>query len=109
MIVTIGEMKEHLNITADLGAADDALIGRMVSAAQGHVERLLGYQIEPKYPPAGEPPVSTVPPSLVEAVCQLAAHWYENREATLVGVSAQELPFGVWEIVREYREYSFDV
>lgn len=109
MIVSLAEMKEHLNITADLGTADDALIGRMVSAAQGHIERLLGYQIETNYPPAGDPPVSTIPPSLVEAVCQLAAHWYENREATLVGVTAQDLPFGVWEIVREYREYSFDV
>lgn len=109
MIVTTAQMKEHLNITADLGTDDDALILRMVSAAQNHVERLLGFKIETTFPPAGDPAVSTVPPALVECVCLLAAHWYENREATLVGITAQELPFGVWDIVREYREYSFDV
>lgn len=109
MIVTLAQMKEHLNLTEDLGTADDALIGRILAAAQNHVERLLGFKIEVNFPPTGTPPVSDVPAALVECVCQLAAHWYENREATLVGVSAQELPFGVWEIVREYREYSFDV
>ena len=109
MIVTTAQMKDHLNITADLGTDDDALILRMVAAAQGYIERLLGFAIETTYPPAGTPAVLTVPPALVQCVCMLAAHWYENREATLVGVTAQELPFGVWEIVREYREYSFDV
>ncbi|WP_202402871.1 head-tail connector protein [Shinella kummerowiae] len=107
MIVTTAELKEQIGWSADLGTADDALMGRKIAAAQDHIERLLGFAIETTYPPAGEPPVSTVPPSLKEAVLQLAAHWFENREATLVGVSAQEIPFGVWAIVNEYREYSF--
>lgn len=108
MIATVPELNEQLNLTPDLGAADDALLGRKIAAAQDHIERLLGFKIETAYPPAGDPPIATVPPALKEAVLQLSAHWYENREATLVGVTAQELPFGVWSIVNEYREYSFD-
>lgn len=108
MIVTVPELKEQIGWTDGLGTADDALMARKIAAAQDHIERLLGFKIETTYPPVGDPPVSTIPPALVEAVCQLAAHWYENREATLVGVTAQELPFGVWNIVNEYREYSFD-
>ena len=105
MIVTADVFKEQLNFNADLGTADDALLVRKIEAAQDHIERMLGFKIEATYGGTDQEPV---PPALVEAVCQLAAHWYENREASLVGVTAQDLPFGVWSIVREYREYSFD-
>ncbi|WP_320202392.1 head-tail connector protein [Agrobacterium rosae] len=104
MIVSLTELKQQLSITPDLGTDDDALIERKISAAQNHVERLLGYKIEERYGSTGQ---EEIPPALVEAVSQLAAHFYENREATLVGVNSQELPFGVWSVVSEYREYSF--
>jgi uncharacterized phage protein (predicted DNA packaging) len=104
VIVTLDQIKEQLNLTPDLGSDDDALLERKISAAQNHVERLLGFKIEERYGAVGQ---EEIPPALVEAVSQLAAHFYENREATLVGVSAQELPFGVWPIVNEYREWSF--
>ena len=98
MIVDLATVKQQLGVTTDL---DDAMIERKIGAAQDHVERLLGYKIEEEFAPGA------IPPSLVEAVCQLAAHWYENREATLVGVSAQQLPLGVQDILREYRSWSF--
>ncbi|MDG3575725.1 head-tail connector protein [Rhizobium sp. YJ-22] len=103
-IVTVDELKQQLNLTDDLGTGDDALLGRKIAAAQNHIERLLGFKIEATYGGAGQ---DEIPPALVEAVLQLASHWYENREATLVGVNAQELPLGLWDIVNEYREWSF--
>jgi len=103
-IVTVSQLKEQINFSDDLGAADDALIDRKIAAAQDHVERLLGFKIEDVY---GGQTQETIPPSLIEAVCQLAAHWYENREASLIGVGAQELPMGVADIVRNYRQWSF--
>lgn len=105
MIVTLEEVKAQLNQTLDL---DNALITRKIAAAQSHIESLLGFKIEERYPPTtDEPPVSTVPPAIVECVCQLAAHWYENRESVLVGVSGQELPLGTWDIVNAFRDYSW--
>lgn len=104
-IVTVPQLKEQLNLTDDLGSGDDALIDRKISAAQNHLERLLGFKIETRYGGEGQ---EDVPPALVEAVCQLAAHWYENREGTVVGATAQTLPFGLSDIVREFREWSFD-
>jgi hypothetical protein len=101
MIVTVAELKEALGLTADLGASDDALLGRTIAAAQGLIERQLGFAIETTY-------AVEVPAPLQQAVSLLACHWYENREATLVGVTAQEIPFGVQSIVNEYRDYSFD-
>lgn len=104
MIVTVEEVKQQLNQTLDI---DDALIERKAAAAQNHLENLLGFRIEERFPSAGDPPASTVPPGLKECVCQLAAHWYENREATLVGVNAQVMPLGVDDIVNEYRDWSW--
>lgn len=101
MIVTVPELKKQVNFTDDLGSADDQLFERKLAAAQDHIERLLGFKIEVTYP-------DEVPPALAEAVCQLAAHWYENREASVVGVAVATIPFGVEQIVNEYREYSFD-
>lgn len=50
---------------------------------------------------------ATVPAPLVEAVCQLAAWWYAQREAALVGVNAAEIPLGVTDIVNGYRDWSW--
>ncbi|RCS25840.1 phage gp6-like head-tail connector protein [Phyllobacterium salinisoli] len=98
MIVDLETVKQQLGVTLDI---DDAMIERKIRAAQDHVERLLGYKIEETFQP------DAVPPSLVEAVCQLTAHWYENREAAIVGVNAQDLPLGLEDIVREYRGWTF--
>lgn len=104
-IITVDQLKEQLSLTPDVGDDDDDLLARKIGAAQDYVERQLGFKIEAVYGGADQEPV---PAALVEAVSQLAAHWYENREATLIGVNAYALPFSVQEIVDSYREYSFD-
>lgn len=104
MIVTLAELKQQLNLSDDLGTADDALVQRKGEAAQNHIERMLGFKIAARFGIAGQ---DDVPPVLKEAVLMLAAHWYENREASLIGVTAMDIPFGVIAIVNEYREYTF--
>lgn len=104
MITDLAAMKSQLNITEDLGNGDDDLITGKIAAAQNHIERLLGFKIEDTF---GGDDQDDVPSALIQAVQLLAAHWYENREAVLVGVLGQGLPLGVWDIVTEYREYSF--
>lgn len=103
-IVTLAEIKEQLSFTDDIGSVDDALLQRKIDAAQNHVERLLGFKIEETFGGAEQDPV---PPALVEAVSQLAAWWYEMRETAVAGDRVSEVPFGVWEIVNEYRERTF--
>jgi len=102
---TLEQVKAQLNQTL---AIDDALIERKIMAAQAHIEGWLGFALAEKYPAAGSTSYpATVPPPLVEAVCQLAAWWYEQRAAALVGVSAAEIPLGVTEIVNNYRDWSW--
>lgn len=97
-IVELEDVKAQLNQTQDV---DDDLIERKIDAAQAHLESLLGFGIQETYTP------SNVPDDLKECVCLLAAHWYENREAVLVGVNAQPLPMGVDQIVANHRNYSW--
>ncbi|MCA0257136.1 MAG: head-tail connector protein [Proteobacteria bacterium] len=96
-IVSLEDMKAHLNI---IDAIDDALIVKKIDAAEAHLCRVLGFSMEAEYPEG-------VPEDLKEAVRQLAAHWYENREATSAGVSISTVPLSVEEIVRERRVYVF--
>ena len=101
-IVTMPDLMAQLGLTGDAPLGDVVLLQRKADAAQNHVERLLGFRIEDRFGGEDQEPV---PPVLVEAVMQLAAWWFENREAA--GDGARAMPFGVEEIVTEYREWSF--
>lgn len=103
-IVTLTELKAQLNFTDDIGADDDPLLEKKIEAAQDHIERLLGFRIADRFGGEDQEPV---PPSLFEAVLQLAAWWYEMREPVNVGNIVNAVPFGVAEIIGEYREFSF--
>jgi hypothetical protein len=99
MAVTLDDLKAHSNV---VGTADDAVLTRILSAATRHVERLLGFALddEDQFPDG-------TPEDLEHAVLMLAADWFENREASLVGVSGQSVPFGVRDIIDNYRTYTF--
>ncbi|SNX75275.1 gp6-like head-tail connector protein [Cereibacter ovatus] len=84
-IVDLGQLKAHLNITDLLGDEDDALLSDKLDAAQGHIERPVGYKIDSRFGGADQEPV---PPSLAQAVLMLAAWWYDQRESAVVGSGA---------------------
>ena len=44
----------------------------------------------------------TVPDDLVHAMFMLVAHWYENRETVVVGVTPAEVPFAVNALMGPY-------
>jgi len=100
MALTVDDLEQHLNGVL----ADDRtnVLPRLLAAATAHIERLLGFKVTD----TDEFPDGT-PADLELAILQLAADWYENREASLVGVSAQPIPFGVEQIVNEHRRYTF--
>ncbi len=99
MAIELAHLKAQCNVT---GTADDGLLTRKLAAATAHVERQLGFKLDDtnKLPDGA-------PADLEEAILMFAAHLYENREATLVGVSAMAMPMGVADIVANYRDYTF--
>lgn len=94
-ITSIEDAKAHINIVGD---ADDVLIAGKIDAAEAFIDRWLA---EPMAD------MDAVPADLKQAVLMLVAHFYENREATLVGISADEVPLGVWDIINQHREWAF--
>lgn len=46
---------------------------------------------------------ATVPPGLVHAVMMLAGHFYENREAVVLGVTATAMPLAVEHLMMPHR------
>lgn len=51
----------------------------------------------------GEADAAAVPADLVDAVCLLVGHRYENREAVSVGNTVTEFPLGVEWLLKDYR------
>lgn len=101
-IVTLQELREHIGLTEDAPEEDSLVLQHKGDAAQNHIERMLGFRIEERF---GGEDQEQIPDSLKEAVMQLAAWWFDNRET--VGDVSKSLPFGVTEIVNEYREWAF--
>lgn len=51
----------------------------------------------------GTPLPDPIPAPIVEACIQLAAYWYQQREAASFGVSMQPVPYGIRELLSPYR------
>lgn len=96
-------LKGQLNMTDDeADEIDDAILERLIEAAQAHTERVLGYKLDDTTElPDG------VPADLEHAVLMIAAHWFNEREAVLIGVTGQPTPFGADQILSEYRNYTY--
>lgn len=107
-VATLDQLKAQVGLTDDVGSLDDALLAQKLAAAENYVERFLGFTFEgaAEADPPREGFEDGVPPALVQAVLMLAAYWYEAHYAAS-DVSLREVPFGVQEIVREFRSWTF--
>lgn len=102
MIVTFPELRTQAGMTNDAPGEDLMALQAKGAAAQNHIEQLLGYRIEDEFGGAAQDPI---PGALKEAVLQLACWWFEHREA--VSDRDTRLPYGVDEIVDQYRDWTF--
>lgn len=88
-----------MNVTI---ADDDDLIGDKIAAAEAWIGKFIGSALDDAETfPGG------TPEPLKEAVRQLVAHLYENREATLVGITMSDVSPGLFDLIAPYREYVF--
>jgi len=90
----VDDLKAQLNLDHDLD--DDLLVGKLTTA-QVWVGSYIGKPIAE---------MDTVPATISEAVLQLAATWYEQREAVSYGSSGETVPFGVYELLAGHRAWS---
>ena len=88
-MLTLEDAKAHLNLTTDV---DDGLVTSKLATASDWVAIYTGAEI-----------TEAAPARVKEAILQLTAHPYQNRESVLVGVTAQELPFGFLDLLADYK------
>ena len=107
-VVLLTDAKAQLNIEPGF-TSDDTLIQEMIDAAEDWITKFVVAPTDPCLPanPITTWPPSPVPPSLLQAIRLLVAHLYENREASLVGITSQELPFGLMDLIAPYRVWTF--
>ena len=96
-IMTLADIKAHLRVTI---SDDDALIQAKIDAAEKFVEDYLG---DMPYHNGG------VPNPIKEAIRQLVALMYDNREAAVVGntITVTALTPGFYEFLAPYKRYAF--
>ena len=99
MLISLEDMKGHLGLTSDQ-TEDDVLIKQKLVAAQRLIQRQLGYDFADRFAAAED-----VPPDLLEAIMQLAAWWFENRDTVIE--RSNVMPFGVPDIIAANRDWSF--
>ena len=86
--VTLQEAKSHLRVDTD---EDDALITDKIASAESHVETYLGASLSDFDP---------FPPIIKEAILQLIAQLYDNRDSPdLQTALALVRPFRTWTFV----------
>jgi hypothetical protein len=100
-ILTVEDIKAHANITI---TEDDTLIAAKIGAAEAWIAKFIGVALDD-----AETFPDGTPEPLKEAVRQLVAHLYENREATLVGntLTITDVSPGLFDLIAPYREYVF--
>ena len=94
-VVTIEDVKAHLNV---LISEDDDLLTNKIAAAEEWIGLFIGTPLADLTP---------TPETLREAVRMLVGHLYENREASIVAVSAELMPLGLYDLMAPYRQWSF--
>lgn len=95
-IITVSNLRQQLNL--DPGIEDDAFLAGKIAAAESWIEAYVGAPLADMDP---------MPGAIREAILQLAAHLFVNREAVLVSVSASPVPFGVVDLIRPWRAWEF--
>lgn len=88
-ITSLSLLKSQLNLDHDL---DDALLAHKLKAAEIWIGNYTGT------------PFVAGNAALTEAALQLAAFWYEQREAASFGMTTAPVPFGVRDLLDSYRE-----
>ena len=101
MLLDLATVKLHLRVD---DAAEDALIGIYVTAAEEFAMQLLGRTVYANSTAQGTDTAGIVMnPAIQAALLLIVGHLYANREDVLAGVSVAQLPHGSQYLLQPYR------
>ena len=96
--LTPADVKKHCVIGDDF-TEDDTLLQDYIDAAERHVQNHVRRDLDAEFPDGW-------PANIVQAVRMLVAHFYTNREATIVAVRASKIPLSVEALLECERSFS---
>lgn len=96
-MTALADLKSQLSLAED--EAEDAFLSAKIAAAEAFTTSTIGAEDPITYGDA--------PADLQQAILMLAAHWFENREASLADGTLNEVPLGYRELVSTYRQWAF--
>ena len=99
MLITLEELKKHLNLDASYGD-DDAYITSLEEMAEELVQRHIDCTFDDIIGEQGE-----VPKPLLQAIKLLVGNFYDNRESVAYS-TAIEIPSSLTYILSMYRNYT---
>jgi len=102
-VTALDALKAHLNILDD---TDDALLTDKIEAAVAFTSHHVGALDSDTGAPVALS-WDTAPADVRQAILMLGAHWYENREATLIGIGGAETPIGYFDLLLAHRRWVF--
>ncbi len=105
-MLELATVRKHCRIDADMTEDDDLLVIYSQAAAQyvaDTTDRNL-YATAAEVP-EGDETALVLNDSIRAAMLLMVGHWYENREAVIVGSISSELPLAVECLLHPYREY----
>lgn len=94
-ILALDDAKAHLNVFV---TDDDTLIQNKIAAAEAWIGQYIGQDLNT---------LSPFPDPLKEAIRQLVAHLYNNREASLIGINIVDNCPGLFDLLAPYRTWNF--
>lgn len=101
MLLDLATVKLHLRVD---DAAEDALIGIYVTAAEEFAMQFLGRAVYANSTAQGTDTAGIViNPAIQAALLLIVGHLYANREDVLAGVSVAQLPNGSQYLMQPYR------
>ncbi|MCW2485942.1 phage gp6-like head-tail connector protein [Candidatus Symbiopectobacterium sp. NZEC127] len=105
-MLDIDLVKAHCRV--ETGSDEDTLLNAYILAAgkrvQTYTRRKL-YENEDVEGYAEDEDRLLLTEDVQVAMLLLIGHWYENREAVVIGLSVQPLPFAVESLLQPYRIY----
>lgn len=101
MLLTVDELKKHLNIDADF-TDDDQYIESLIGVAEAMVEKHVDISLDE----LRDSETSYMPSPILHAIKLYVGNLYANRES-IAFAQSQDLPHSLTQILRMYRDFSY--
>lgn len=102
MAIDLNRARAVLRLDAD-ATSEDSLIEDLIESAKAHVEQHCDRKLVSGEPSGPEEMAMT--PDVEQAILMLVAHWFNSREAAVVGTTSAQVELGFERLLMYRKRY----